>query len=514
MAGIRIDIMKLRDLILLKEKGKSNRSAADLLGVSRNTVNSYVRLISSYDLDYKELLTLSDKELQDLFPSESEVDSYRYRELSSYFLYFERELKKPGCTQQTLWKEYIEKHPDGYKHSQFNHHFNQWRTKLKASCKLEHKVAEKLFIDFTGKKLQYVDKQTGELIEVNVFVGILPASGYTFVRAVPTQSTEDVVDALNHCLDYIGGVPLAIVPDNMKAAVVQCHKYAPRINRTLRDFARHYGCVIDPTRPYSPQDKAMVEGAVKLVYQRIFYPLSKHTFFSLENLNEEIKGLLEGYNRHCFSQSNSTREQEFLSLEKSYLQGLPDEKYELRYFKKYTVQKMGHIYLTEGKHYYSVPYRFIGKKVTVCYNKSSVEIFYKKERIAFHKRSFSPGKYTTDANHLSSSHKAYSEWNLEYFQVRAKKTGPYVHQYVTELILERSYPEIAYKQSNGILQLVHDYPKERIDKACERALGHGSRGYHIIENILKRGLDKETFVQHTKPHIPAHQNIRGAESYN
>jgi len=102
----------------------------------------------------------------------------------------------------------------------------------------------------------------------------------------------------------------------LKSAVTKTHKYAPTINRTFKDLGLHYNCVIDPTRPYSPQDKALVEGAVKLVYQRIFYLLSKHTFFSLEALNNEMAVLLETYNNYQFSQSTNTRNKEFSALEK------------------------------------------------------------------------------------------------------------------------------------------------------------------------------------------------------
>jgi len=205
MAGKKTDIMDLRQLIRLKQQRLSNRKIAESINISRNTVNGYIRLFNAYKLGYKELLSLSDASLEELFPSESEIESHRYKELSQHFSYFEKELKKPGCTQQVLWREYLEKHPDGYKHSQFNYHFNKWQEKTKVSCKLQHKFGEKLFIDFTGKKLSVINKLTGEINQANVFVAILPSSGYTFVTATRTQSKEDVIQALNKCLKFIGG---------------------------------------------------------------------------------------------------------------------------------------------------------------------------------------------------------------------------------------------------------------------------------------------------------------------
>jgi len=513
MAGQRINIMDLKQLVRLKKEGHSNRRTAELLRVSRNTVNEYVRIFSAHNLSFEELTQLSDKELDDLFPCASEVESYRYQTLSERFSYFEKELKKPGCTQHTLWREYIKTHPDGYMYSQFCYHLSQWRERVDISLKLNHKFGEKVFIDFTGKKLSYVDRSTGQIVEVNVFVAILPATGYTYVVATHTQSQQEVIEALRKCFQYMGGVPKVIVSDNLKAAVTKSHKYEPTINRSLNDFALHYGCIVDPTRPYSPQDKAMVEGAVKIVYQRIFYPLGKHTFFSLESLNEAIGVLLETYNNYQMSRSPETRSQLFYSLEKEHLQELPSEAYIIRNFKSLTVQKMGYVYLTEDKHYYSVPYRYIGRKVEVQYTYSTIEIYFERERIALHKRSKSQGKYTTITDHLSSSHKAYSEWSLDFFCAKAQKIGKYTEQFIREMIQQKDYPEVAYKQALGIILLAKKYPEERVEKACERALSIGRYGYHLIENILKNGMDQDQSEQLITPHIPPHSNIRGGNNY-
>jgi len=453
MAGNRKDIMEIKQIIAFKLKGWSNRKIATELSISRNTVNEYVRFFDGQKLDYQTLSTYDEAQLWDLFPNDSEVEKKRYEVLCQYFSYFDQELKKPGCTLLTLWEEYIEKHADGYKRSQFSVHFNKWRQKFKGSCKLDHKVGEKVFIDYTGKKPSYINRDTGEIIEVEVFVATLPSSQYTFVTATRTQNKSDFIAAVNDCLHFFGGVPLAIVSDNLKSAVTKTHKYAPTINRTFKDLGLHYNCVIDPARPYSPQDKALVEGAVKLVYQRVFYPLSKHTFFSLAALNNEIALLLETYNNYQFSQSSTTRREEFSALEKQYLQKLPADRYEIKEYKTAKVHKTGYVYLNEDKHYYSVPYRYISKQMELHYTSKMIEVYYKKERIASHPRDYRSGKYSTIKDHLSSTHRAYSEWNLAYFQTRAERVGEQTKQYITELIEDKPYPEVAYKQALGILSL-------------------------------------------------------------
>jgi hypothetical protein len=311
-------------------------------------------------------------------------------------------------------------------------------------------------------------------------------------------------------------VPQAIVCDNLKSAVSKGSKYAPQINKTLEDFALHHGCVVDPTRPYAPQDKAMVEGAVKLVYQRIFYPLRNHTFFSLRELNQQILLLLETYNTYTFSQSTSTRLHEFLSIEKNFLRPLPSQSYSVRYFKKLKVQKMGFVYLSEDCHYYSVPFKYIGQHVELSYNSQTIEIFYQKQRIALHKRDGRPGIYTTNQDHLSSHHKAYSSWNLAFFQEKAEKIGPCTKEYITRLILKNTYPEIGYKQAMGITMLSKEYSIKQIELACKKALPFPNPSYHIIVNILKNSVENEPdlFSDHETFIRNLHENVRGPESYH
>ena len=282
MAALQIDIMRIKQLLLLKSKSKSNRKIALVIGVDRNTVNQYVRKLQSSGRSFDELLRLDELELQKLFPSKEALDGNRYAVLHGLFPGFVNELKKPGCTRQHLWHRYQQEYIDHYGYSQFCQLFSNWLDSKKVSGKLNHIAGDKLYIDYAGKKLQIVDKHTGEVRDVEVFVGILPASSYTYVEASYDQTRESLVKSVGNCLHFFGGVPQAIVPDNLKSAVTKSSKYEPVINKTFRDMGHYYGCVINPTRAYSPQDKALVEGAVKLVYQRIYYEISNMTFFSLK----------------------------------------------------------------------------------------------------------------------------------------------------------------------------------------------------------------------------------------
>lgn len=514
MAAKQVDIMKIKQLLLLKSKKLSNRKIALEVGIDRNTVNEYVQKFQSSGYTYEHLLQMEEVELQGLFPSKEALDTERYTTLLGLLPGFVYELKKPGCTREHLWKKYKQEHIDHYSYSQFCLLFRQWLDNKKVSGKLTHIAGEKLYIDYAGKKLQIVDKETGEIQDVEVFVAILPASSYTYVEASLDQTRESLVKSVGNCLQYMGGVPQAIVVDNLKSAVTSSSKNEPIINKTFRDMGHHYGCVINPTRPYSPQDKALVEGAVNLVYQRIYYPLSNMTFFSLSDLNKQLKIMLEQYNSFKLQTTGVSRFKQFIDYEKELLSPLPTEAYQLKYYNRAKVQKMGYIYLSERKNYYSVPYRYIGKHVMVQHCADTVEIFYNKERIASHLKSYRKGSYTTVKEHLSSTHHYYQSWSKEFFVKKAAVIGEQTASYVAKLIDQQAYPEIGYKRAQGIVQLKSKYPLERIKAACKKAIVFDICSFRIIENILKNKTDTElesTQLQHT---IKPHSNQRKASNFN
>jgi transposase len=513
MPGKRIDIMDLRQLILLKQKGKSNRWIAKFLHSGRTTVNNYVQYLSSLDYSWQELLAMDDATLDGLFPSNITHDQVLYEQLCAYFPYYQKELTKPGCTLLNLWQKYLEKHPVGYKYTQFVHYFRQWQDRKKVSSKLEHKAGEKVFVDFAGKKLYYIDRNTGEVIEVEVFVAVLPASQYTFVTAVRSQGREDFISAMNDCLSFYGGVPEAIVSDNLKSAVSKSHKYQPQINKTLKDFALHYGCVVDPARAYHPKDKALVEGAVKIVYQRIFYPMSHHQFFSLTELNREVAVLVDKYNLYRFQHLPYSRKELFLEIEKPLLSALPATEYSIKHYARGKVQKMGHVFFSADKHFYSVPYRYVGQQVQIEYTQDVVEIYHNRHRIATHIRDYRAGRYTTIKEHMASTHRYYSSWSPEFFAKRGAAISSEVETYITKLIAQYNYPELGYKQAQGILSLVKSYGEERLSNACKLGLMASKYSYRIIDNILKNRMDEQQAEEPRQAHVPQHNNIRGAQAY-
>ncbi|MFQ5866137.1 MAG: IS21 family transposase [bacterium] len=504
---------KVREIIRLHEQGGlSNRAIARALNLSRPVVKDYLSKIESLGLDYTTIKQMDDVTLLEIIEGPHKTLSKRYEVLNQQFESIVKELKRPGVTLLRLWHEYRAEAPHGYSYSQFCYHFQLWRSASELTMHLSHKAGDKMFIDFTGKPLQIVDKQSGEIKDVEVFVAILGASQYTYVEAVASQRKEEWINANQNAFYYFGGVPHALVPDCLKTAITKPHKYEPDINPEYADFARHYQTVILPARPNRPKDKALVEGAVRIVYAWIFAALRDRLFTSLEELNGDIREELQKYNARPMQKSNLSRKELFEQIEKAALLPLPQEKYTIRNFKQLKVQFNYHVYLSDDKHHYSVPYRYRAKRVQVIYTDSVVEIFHKNNRIAFHKRNRTPSGYTTLKEHMPSHHQAMSDWNPQRLINWASNIGEYVRAVVEHILAHQQHPEQAYKVCLGILNLAKKFEPERLNKACRIAIDFQHYSYKGIKNILENRLEDQQLDCFEA--LPEHQNIRGNHYYH
>lgn len=507
---------KVRELLRLHFKqGISARQGAKIVGIGKTSASEYISGFKSSSLDFSCVERLSDTDLLKAINAQKQTDNARYKVLSEQFPYFEKELKRTGVTLQLLWQEYKSTHTDSYAYSQFCHHFYKWRKDQKVSMPMEHKAGDKLFVDYTGKKLFYTDIETGEQVECEVFVAVLGASGQSYIEATPSQTKADWITVNQNALRYYGGVPAAIVPDCLKSAVIKADKYEPKLNETYKDFANHYNTVILPARALHPKDKSLAENFVRNAYSHIYAPLRNDTFYSLEELNAALKEKLRIYNNKNFQGKDHSRQNLFDQIEKQQLKTLPAEPYELRQFNQLKVHYNYHIYLGEHKHYYSVPFRYVGKEVIVAYNNRTVEVFYNNVRIANHKKGRYAYKHTTTPEHMPQNHRYVSEWSPERFIKWGNKISAETGVLITKVLDSRKHPEQAYKSCMGILQLEKKYGREDFIKACKKALAVNCLQYKFVKNTLINktfNLDAEEELTHIT--IPFHDNIRGKEYYN
>ena len=495
--------------------GRSLMSIATQADVSRNTAKKYLASFKASGFTFEEVHSLNDKELEDFFGKSKEKLAHpRMQSMQRCFPHMDKELKRTGVTRHLLWEAYRKEFPEGYQYSQFCFYYNQWKARVNPVMHMEHKAGDKLYIDFAGEKLSFTDKESGEIIQVEVFVAILGASQLTYVEAVLSQQKEDFIAVCENTLHYIGGVPDAIVPDNLKAAVTKSSRYEPTLNETFADFADHYGTTVLPARAYRPRDKALVEGAVKIMYSRIYAPLRKMVYHSLKELNVAIHEALEIHNSQLLKGRNYSRRLQFEEVERETLAPLPVLRYEFKKQFHATVMKNGHVCLGPDKHYYSVPYRFIGKKIKLLFSNSSVEAFYHYERIAMHKRIKSPYNNTTDKDHMATTHQFVAEWTPDKFLGWAGSIHEDVRLYIHKILDRKQHPEQAYKSCMGILGFARKAGNERLTIACRRALGYGIYNYKTIQSILENKMDnyEDSLFADELP-MPNHDNIRGEDYY-
>lgn len=515
MAGKAITMSKIKQIIRLRRSGTPIQTIAQAVQSSRNTIKKYLRLIEAGQHKEEELLLMADEALEALLNGPPADEEARIKALTDMFPYFERELNRVGVTRWVLWGEYRQKYPSGYSYSRFCDYYAQWCQSRSATMHIEHEPGDKLFIDFTGKKLSIVDRSSGEVTAVEVYVAILGYSQLTYVEAIPSQRRDDFIRATENALYFYGGAAKALVPDNLKSAVTKANKYEAQINSAFQDFANHYQAVVLPARSYKPRDKALVEKAVSIVYSRIFAPLRNKVFHNLASLNKAIKELLDQHNSQPFRDRPISRRQLFDQQEKAYLTSLPVSRYELKYFKDATVMKSGYVQLYEDRHSYSVPYRYIGHKVKIIYSASQVAIYYNREQIAYHRRSFKRLGFTTIREHMPSTHQFVAEWNPEKFLRWAGAIAPVVQNYIAKLLEIAAYPEQAYRGCVGVLAFDKKYGRDRFIKAIERATLYDAYSYTVVKKILQNGLDRLLSEDDhpDPPQMPTHDNIRGPEAY-
>jgi len=507
----------IRQILRLYASGRGTKFISHSTGVARNTVKKYLLRYTVLQKTLEQIEAMSDAEMSGLFliHERLETPNKRQEDLEMMLPALVTMLKKRGVTKCMVHEKYLLQCPEGYLSSAFLVRLNRFMQVGKTSMKMVHKAGDKLFVDFTGQKLHLVDEQTGELSEVEVFVAILGCSQLTFVMAVHSQRKEDFILGCERALHFYGGVPLAIVPDNLKSAVTKASKYEAQLNESFAAFAEHYQTFGFPTRTYKPKDKALVEGAVKIIYTTIFSKIDQNVYHKLDELNKDILIHLEAHNDTKLTGENYSRMQQFMELEQQTLKPLNPYPFELTTVQLSTVNKYGHVLLSQDKRYYSVPFKLIGKRLKIKYTATKINVYDENEVVAVHERALGKGlKYITIQDHLATQHKYLAEWNPQKFMATASAISEVVAQYIAKILAREMYPEQSYKSCSGVLSFAKRVGHARLTNACKRADSFGLYNYGIIDQILRSKADCIPVEDEiANPNMPAHDNIRGQDYY-
>jgi transposase len=507
----------LRQMLRLRHDGVSAREIGRTLGVARSTIQDNLERAKKAGLAWPLPPDLSDDILeQRLFSKGRHVPSVRRRPEPDWAA-LAREMKRPGVNLMVLWEEYRDAHSDGYGYSRFCDLFREFEKRLSPVMRQHHAAGDKLFVDYSGKKISIVDPATGELRKAEIFIGVLGASNYVYAEATFTQSLPDWIGAHVRMFRFLGGVPRLLVPDNLKSGVQKASFYDPEINRSYGAMAAHYGVGVLPARPRKPRDKAAVEAGVRFAQSYILGRLRHQTFFSLAECNDAIGTVLERMNTRVMRRLGMSRSDLFESLDKPALRPLPTMDWD---YAEWRIARVGPDYHVEiDGFFYSVPHALIRAEVDLRICERTIEIFYRGKRVALHQRRYGGRRHGTDPDHMPSAHRRYAEWSPERFRRWATTIGPNTEALVIAILAHRPHPEQGFRTCLGILRLFRGIERARAESISAHALEIGAFNYRSVASILANNIDKAAARKSradeaVAPALFDHQNIRGPRYFN
>lgn len=508
----RVTMRRIKEALRLHlQAGLSYDEIGRALKISKSSAGKYVSLARAAGVDCELAQTLSDDELEArLFRPPVPRSSHQ---LAPDFALVHQELKRAGVTLQLLWEEYAGDNALAYKYTSFCIKYRAFAQSLKRSMRQVHIAGEKLFVDYSGDTVPLIDAATGEITQAQIFVATLGASNYTFACATARQTTADWVGAQVRALEFFGGTPRLIVPDQTRSLIKYPDSYDPEPNRTYEEFAEHYGCALLAARPGRPRDKPKVEASVLLVQRWILARLRNRRFFSLAELDRAVAELLVDLNQRPFKKLCGCRASAFKELDAPALKPLPATRYEISRWKSAKVNIDYHVEF--DAHYYSVPHRLVGTTVELRVTDTLVEAFQANQRVACHALSHKRGGHTTAAEHMPASHRAHMEWTPAKLIDWGRRIGVSTAAVVTWQLEHRPHPEQGYRACLGLKRLAREYTPARLEAACTRALAIRSPSFRSVDSILKCGLDRQQSLLPTATTaMPEHENVRGPDYYH
>jgi transposase len=504
----RTDIRMIKDILRLKYQGAlSHEAIARNLGLSKGVVAKYLSLAGAAGLDWQATAELDEASLERRLLGHSIAHS---RVVEPDFARMHIELHRKGVTLMLLWQEYRAAHEGQrtWAYTQFCEHYKGFAKSLKRSMRQHRRAGEKLFIDYAGPTLELTDGARAQ-----IFVAAMGASSYTFAWATVDQSMRSWLGAMARALTFYGGCPQLIVPDNPRALVSEACRYEPKLNETVRDFARHYDVSILPARPYSPKDKASAESAVQVVERWLMARLRHTVLADVDAANAAIAALLPSLNDRKFQKLNGSRASLFATLDAPALAPLPAQPWQWATFKTVAVHIDYHVEVEA--HRYSVPHALVGSKLEARITDALVELLHRGQRVACHARSARMGGFTTLDEHMPAAHRAHKQWTPERLIHWGSGIGVDTGRFVTQLLQRFRHPEHGYRSCLGLLSLAKRYEAQRVEAACTLALELGAGRYRDVRDILANGRD---LVARPAPEpqwvAPEHDNLRGAAYFH
>jgi transposase len=506
-----LTMRQLRHMLRLAHEGVSAREMGRRLGVARSTIQDNLKRAAAAGLSWPLPEDLTDDALEQRLFTHVGVKTGARRRVEPDWAELARELKRPGVNMMILWEEYRGAHPEGYGYSRFCDLFRGFERRLTPVMRQQHVAGDKVFVDYSGKRIGIVDPATGEIREAEIFVAVLGASNLTYAEATWTQKLPDWTGAHVRMFRFFNGAPRLLVPDNLKSGVHKASFYDPEINRTYGALASHYGVGVLPARPRKPRDKAKVEGGVRFAQSYILGRLRHLTFFSLAECNAAIALAVEVMNSRPMRKLGVSRRELFEKIERDALCPLPETDWEFAEWKRARVSIDYHIEI-DG-FFYSVPHALIRAEVDVRATARIIEIFYRGQRVSLHERRAMGRRHGTDPEHMPSSHRRYAAWTPDRFRRWAAQIGQNTEGLIVAVLASRRHPEQAFRTCLGVLKLYRGVDAALAEAVSARALEIGALNCKSVAALLTRKP-----AAAAKDNAPAtlfeHANLRGPGYYH
>lgn len=504
----RMDIRMIKDILRLKYSGGlSHEAIARSLSISKGVVAKYLGLAGAAGLDWEATAELDEASLERRLLGRNSAET---AVIAPDFAGVHIELRRKGMTLMLLWQEYRAANEGRrtWAYTQFCEHYKAFAKTLKRSMRQQRRAGEKLFIDYAGSTLALTNGSRAQ-----IFVSAMGASSYVFACATVDQSMRSWLGALARALSFYGGCAQLIVPDNPRSLVSEACRYEPKLNETVRDFARHYSISFLPARPFAPKDKASAESSVQVVTRWVLARLRHTVLDDVHAADRAIAALLPSLNNRAFQKLDGSRASLFALLDGPALSPLPPRPWQWATFK--TVKAHIDYHVEVDFHRYSVPHPLVGLELEARITDALVEMLHRGQLVACHARSDRRGGFTTLDEHMPAAHRAHKQWTPERLIHWGGSIGANTAIFVTQLLQRFRHPEHGYRSCLGLLSLAKRYGPQRVEAACTLALELGAGHYRHVRDILNNGRD---LVARAAPEpewvAPAHDNVRGAANYH
>lgn len=484
--------IQVKLILLLRSTGMSQRAICQSRHMSRSSVSEVFRIADEQNITYADVEAKSHAEVYSMFYPDKYPEETVYSPVD--YAYVHDELKRPGVTLKRLWKEYRQRCAESgrlsFGYSKFCDDYNAYAASQNLTNRITHKPGYAIEVDWSGTKMHLADRVTGELIDVYLFVAVLPFSQYTYIEPCLDMKEASWIGCNVHMLEFFGGVPVKIVCDNLKTGVTEHPRQGEIVlNETYAEFGTYYETAIMPTAVRKPKQKASVEGAVGKISYAVIAPLRDRIYLTLEELKKDIRKELDAFNAEPFQKRDGSRLKVYENEEKACLRPLPAVPFEMaEWVYKRLVQPDCHVVFE--KNYYSVPYQYVSKHVDIRATQTTVQIYMGDTRLTSHPRfpAYMTNHYSTHTEDLPEQFRD-PDWNDEQMLRKAERIGTNTAIVIRRIFDGVKIREQAYNAANAVLKLEKAYDAARLEAACAYALTkfHSPR-YRHLRTILNENL--------------------------